>query len=97
MKSLVSKRDKRHLKKKEFPPKSVLYLFVMKSHFFILCKMRYLSGYTVVFSLFFQTTTNASLPSLQNPINPLSQSQRIIPHTANSTGIGGALNRVGEL
>ncbi len=48
-----------------------------------------------VFSLFFKTATNASLPSLQNAIYPLSQSQRTIPRTVN--GNGGALNKPGIL
>uniref|UniRef100_A0A8C1NB07 NACHT domain-containing protein n=1 Tax=Cyprinus carpio TaxID=7962 RepID=A0A8C1NB07_CYPCA len=37
-----------------------------------------------VFSLSFQTVTNTSLPSLQNAIHPLNQSQRIIPRIVNS-------------
>ncbi len=48
-----------------------------------------------VFSLFFQTVTNARLRSLQNAINPLNQSQRSIPRTVNSNG--GALNTAGIL
>ncbi len=48
-----------------------------------------------VFSLFFQTATNACLRSLQNAINPLNQSQRSIPRTVNSNG--GALNTAGIL
>ncbi len=50
-----------------------------------------------MFSPFFQTTTNASLLSLQNAINPLNQSQRTIPRTVDSTGNGGALNTTGIL
>ncbi len=41
----------------------------------------------------FQTTTNASLLSLQNAINPLNQSQRTIPQTVDSNR--GALNTPG--
>ncbi len=45
-----------------------------------------------VLYIFFQTATNASLPSLQNAINLLSQSQHTNPRNVNSTGNGGALN-----
>ncbi len=41
----------------------------------------------------FQTTTNASLLTLQNAINPLNQSHRTIPHTVDSNG--SALNTPG--
>ncbi len=44
-----------------------------------------------VFSLSFQTVTNASLPSLQNAIHPLNQSQRTIPCIVDSN-VYNALN-----
>ncbi len=48
-----------------------------------------------VFSLSFQTATNASLPSLQNAIHLLNQLQRTIPCIVTSNG--GALNTPGIL
>ena len=51
--------------------------------------------FCLVFSLSFQTTTNASLLSLQNAINPLNHSQRTITRIVNSNG--GTLNTPGIL
>ncbi len=88
MKSLVPKRDKRHLK-----IKSVLYLIgIEKSIWNFMQNAIFVLLFCHVFSLFFQTATNVSLLSLQNAINPLNQSQRTIPRTVNSPGNGGALN-----
>ncbi len=92
LKSFVPKRDKGHLKRiKVFPPTSVLYLVgIEKSIFNFTQNVISAVLFCHVFSIFFQTATNASLTSLQNAINPLNQSQRTIPRTVDSTGKGGA-------
>ncbi len=76
----------------ELAPKSVLYLVVIEESILNFMQNAIFAVlFCHVFSLFSQTATNASLPSLQNAIYPLKQSQRTIPHTVNSTG-NGALN-----
>ncbi len=70
-----------------FKKKSVLYLVgIEKSVFNFMQNAISAVLFCHVFSHFFQTATNASLLSLQNAINPLSQSQRSIPRTVDSTG-----------
>ncbi len=96
MKSLVPKPDKRLFY--EFPPKTVLYLIGNEKYIFYFMQNAITAMlFSHVFSPFFQIVINAGLPSLQNAMNPLSQSQRTIPRTVNSTGNGGALNTPGIL
>ncbi len=79
------------IKKKEFPPKSVLYLVGMEKSIFNLTQNAISAIlFCHVFSLTFQTVTNANPPSLQNVIHPFNQSQRTIPRTVDRNG--GALN-----
>ncbi len=82
---------KHHKKKKEFPPKSVLYLVGMEKSIFNLTQNAISAIlFCHVFSLTFQTAANANLPSLQNVTYPFDQSQRTIPRTVDRNG--GALN-----
>ncbi len=93
MKSLVPNDIFRKI---EFPPKSVLYLVGIEKSILNFTQNAISAVlFCHVFSLSFQTAANSSLPSLQNAIHPLNQSQRTIPRIVNSNG--GALNTPGIL
>ncbi len=73
-------------------PKSVLYLVGIEKSIFCFTQNAISTVlFCHVFSLSFQTVTNASLPSLQNAIHPLNQSQRTIPCIVDSN-VYNALN-----
>ena len=71
LKSLVT--EKATFEKMQFLPKSILYFVDIEKSIFDFTQNAISAVlFYLVFSLSFQTATNASLPSLQNKIHPLS-------------------------